>query len=143
MSQYLQLTQSPWSHHPPITDLPMLPHSLPYYRGPRLHIPDRAWPLQDFATDDPKMPSLPVGCTFLAHILVQFGSFPHSPASATHSRDQRRILYNAHITSAGWNACHFSCVVYTFNNGHFLSSILTDALPFSVAVACDPHPYYY
>ena len=138
LRRYNKLTSSLRTRHPPADSLPIRPENMPYYRGPRIRKlgVDDATAMQDgedvdvaFTTCDDYAGVM----TFLAHVPVRHGAFPR-PVQPL----KRRVLYHSDVTEAGWSLLHFSWCVFGFNTGHFLSSIQSDNMPFTVRYACDP-----
>lgn len=134
LRRYAELTSSLCSTYPPASDLPVQPENMPYYRGPRIR--------HNAATADADADIHLVQCmesdasmTYLGNVPVLHGVFPMRSSA---DRPQSRYLYNANISEAGWALSHFSWAVFGFNTGHFLSSILSRNMPFTIRYACDP-----
>ena len=143
LRNYIQRAQDLRSANAPATDLPMHAENMPYYRGPRL-------PPKDTQPSGPSRPAPSAdaavnvtlsaihdhnsgGLTHLANWPVHFGPLPDvNPESA-------RALYNSDIPAAARQLAGFDWAVYGFNSGHFVSSIRSRNLPFSIVLACDPY----
>ena len=50
-------------------------------------------------------------------------------------------MYNSEFPALAYCVAWFSWAIYSFNSGHFASTILTRNLPFAVTLACDPYAY--
>ena len=140
MRKYLELTQSIRRINPPSSTMPIPAQNMPYYRGPRVHVPGSAKPFEPCAPDSDALASVAtvVEHPYIAHVPIQYGSFPALPHSTGVWSKNNRILYNANITELGWKLSHFAWAVYGFSNGHFFSTIMEKSLPFTIAFACDP-----
>ncbi len=68
---------------------------------------------------------------------VQFGNFdqPISP-DPSHC-----VRYNNKFPAYAFSASWFTWAIYSFNSGHFASSISTCNLPFNVTLVCAPFAY--
>jgi hypothetical protein len=112
---------------------------MPYYRGPRVRHQQES----DNTTIDAAAASLLTTIitqdrdytTCLANYPVRFGQFP----SPTPPGD--RQMYNSEFPALAYRVARFSWAIYSFNSGHFSSTILTQNLPFAVTLACDPYAY--
>ncbi len=51
------------------------------------------------------------------------------------------LLYNWEFPVFAYPASCFTCTVYSFNSGHFASTILRSNLPFKILLACNPYAY--
>jgi hypothetical protein len=132
----------------PPCELPMRPENMPYYRGPRVNIPPETAsvtpPVHDrnASSDALHIQSLLTdillqdksGHTHLSNMPIRFGQFdlPHVPGSSPSHQ-----LYNSELAAYAFDTIQFSWAVYAFSNGHFLSSISSAGLPFTVRLACD------
>jgi hypothetical protein len=138
---YLRMCMNLRSTHPPPKDLPVLPEHMPYYRGPRIvATPKDA--LQPAATSDAIAASTMVAFVLLGTSTcfynhpIKFGAFPSTVPNAM-EMDSRKP-YNSEYPVFAFRASHFVWAVYSFNSGHFASTISKQNLPFSVLLACDP-----
>eukprot|EP00956_Cyclotella_meneghiniana_P037713 scaffold143282_cov76-Cyclotella_meneghiniana.AAC.4 len=130
----------------PISTLPMLPANMPGYRGPRKRStpasdsPDVEECISDNATvaliDAIYVRDSNGHGSYLANVPVCFGSF-HEFIDLT-SIYKSKPLYNSELvlTARAINECHWA--IYSFNCGHFASSIETASLPFRITLAADP-----
>ena len=116
----------------------MRPVNMPYYRGPRIQQPM----MDSDAADNLHAGNLLTelitsnGCspTHFSNIPVRFG-FMKSSAQANYSTC---ILLNSKFSCyPREEAAQFNWAVYTFSNGHFISSIDSRQLPFTISLACD------
>ena len=135
--EYIQFTHQLEKSHPPPTKIPMHPEKMPYYRGPRIQQPttdsDAADNLHAGSLLTELITSNGCGPTHFSNIPVCFG-FIQSSAPATSSP---RILLNSEFARYAREATQFNWAVYTFSNGHFISSIDSHQLPFTISLACD------
>jgi hypothetical protein len=79
--------------------------------------------------------------TGLQHLLnwpITFGIT--TPADAI-CNDATCCLYNLDITLAASMLALFNLAIYSFNSGHFLSTIHERSLPFKAVLSCDPFVY--
>ena len=132
--QYLSITGRLKEQHQPPTQLPMLPENMPYYKGPRVHLPTtptaEALHLQTiFAAADAQTC---LGHTHLSNIPIKFGTFASDSTPKPYHH-----LYNSELASYAFDTLQFSWAVYTFSNGHFPSTIAKSNLPFQIRLACD------
>ena len=143
LRDYIQRAQSLRSANAPVSELPMRAENMPYYRGPRLpannaqpSAPSSAAPSSDAAVTV-TLAAIHThnsgGLTHLANWPVHFGSSP------TVHPDSTRALYNADIPAAARQLAGFDWAIYGFNSGHFISTIRSRNLPFSIVLACDPY----
>ena len=138
-TQYLQQTRQYRTSHPAVSELPMLPANMPYYRGPRIqptadetaaeasHIQTL---MTAIATPVPNSP------TILSITPIKFLT---SKRRAVHAPDAR-VMYNSEFASYALQVSEFSWAVYNFSNGHFLSSIQSLTLSFGIRIGCDTTP---
>ncbi len=73
------------------------------------------------------------GLCHLSNVPVQFGDFGKAPPPAS-----RPLLNNTFPCYAQQVLC-FSWAVYSFQGGHFASTIQSQNLPFCVSIACNPY----
>jgi hypothetical protein len=126
----------------------MKPENMPYYRGQRItssvDIPTSTPatpPPDDSNADHSHCQSIFTAiidnkCNGLCHLTnvpVLFGAFNNfTPASA-------HAALNHDIPAIAQRVLQFSWAVYSFGGGHFLSTIASRGIPFSVALACDTY----
>ena len=65
---------------------------------------------------------------------VRFGT---SPLRADSTPVTARTMYNSEFASYAFQMSQFSWAVYNFSNGHFVSSIQSLTLSFTIRVGCD------
>jgi hypothetical protein len=134
---YLDLTCKLHLEKPPPTSFPMKPKNMPYYRGPRV-IPASQ---HDQAPEDAHCQSIVStvfvdnshGLCHLSNVPVQFGDFGKAPPPAS------RPLLNDEFPCYAQQVLCFSWAVYSFQGGHFASTIQSQNLPFCVSIAWDPY----
>ena len=139
--EYLEFTHQLCQSHPAPTDLPMRPENMPYYRGPRFQPPK---PNQD--TEGPNAETLHVqnllteittsaswGHTHLSNIPIRFGAAEAAVLTTMPSRP----LLNSELAQYARQALQYHWAVFSFSNGHFVSSIESRGLPFKISLACD------
>ncbi len=68
------------------------------------------------------------GQTYLSHVPAQFGEM----TSSVHAAPYSRTLLNSEVVRYAHQAMHFNWALYSFSNGHFLSSIESWGLPFTI-----------
>ncbi len=141
---YLSMCANLRSTHPPPEDLPVLPEHMPYYWGPRIvATPKDA--IQPAATSDAIVASTMAAIvssgmsTCFSNHPIEFGAFPSTIPNAM-EMDSRK-LYNSKYPVFAFRALHLVWAVYSFNSGHFASTISKQNLPFLVSLACDPFAY--
>ena len=142
MRKYLELTQSIRQSNQPSSEWPIPPQNMPYYRGPRVHIPGTKKPFEPCAAEATISSAVAevVDNAYIANVPVLHGSFPILVNSTGPPSTNNRILYNANVTELGWKLSHFAWATYGFNSGHFISTIMENSLPFTIGIACDPFP---
>ena len=128
-------------YHPPLTDLPMRPENMPYYRGPRIQNPkDAGDPTPNAIHIQTLLTDIVVRCNTgnmaLSVIPVQFGTFL---ATASHPKAEACVLLNSEFARYAHMSVQFDWAVYSFSSGHFCSTILNRNLPFAISLACDPY----
>jgi hypothetical protein len=50
-------------------------------------------------------------------------------------------MYNSEFPALAFHVARFNWAVYSFNSGHFASTISTRNLPFDILLACNPYAY--
>ena len=135
--EYIQFTHQLKKSHPPPTDIPMRPENMPYYRGPRIQQPttdsDAAENLHAGNLLTELITSNGCGPTHFSNIPVRFGFME----SSAHAKPPTRVLLNSEFTRYAREATQFNWAVHAFSNGHFISSIDSRQLPFTISLACD------
>ncbi len=116
----------------------MLPQNMPYYRGPRIAPRDET-PLTDVdAAYCQNLLSAILDADLgdwchLSNHPVKFGDLDSvTPVSAHASNNNNVPCLASHIL-------HFSWAVYSFGGGHFVSTIISQNIPFQVSLACDQY----
>jgi hypothetical protein len=121
LKEYIQQVNA--IHHRSLTptELPIAPMNQPYFRRPRLNMPCKSE--QHLSVPQPSALAAitTTGLQHLSNWPVTFGT-PAAPANTT-SDVAPCYLYNLDIMPAGSMLAHFSWAVYSFNSGHFLSTI--------------------
>jgi len=142
--EYLHIVSDLRRAHPPLTDLPMKPENMPYYRGPRIPIEHcQLGTSTDEVDVDVNATALmttiltqgDIGHTNLSIHPFQVGTFNSMPLGSL------RTNYNADIPALAYRATTFSWALYGFNSGHFASTVEKRNLPIQVVLACDPFEY--
>ncbi len=126
--------------NPPPTELPMRPENMPYYHGPQIQEPSEtaasanALHIQSFISNI--VSSFSCGHTHLSNVPICFGEF-----NGAHPRPRQaaRTPFNLEFSSYALQAQQFDWAVYSFSNGHFLSTILSHNLSFNICLACNPY----
>ncbi len=133
---YLDLTRALRTNNPPPMSFPMKPENMPYYRGPRLHTPTDTDERSDANHCHAIVLSVLVhdchGLCHLSNIPVKFGDFGQVTPSTS------RSLHNDKFPCHAMQVLQFSWGVYSFQGGHFASTIQDQNLPFHVKLACEP-----
>ncbi len=132
------LVSTLWLQSTSLSDLPILPKNMPYYRG----LGFKVNPPTPATDNDDHQKSLAysvlcshsVGSTHVSNHPVQFGIFDTPlPINSGHC-----VWYNNKFPAYVLSVSQFNWVFYSFNSGHFSSLISTRNLPFNVTLACDP-----
>ncbi len=76
------------------------------------------------------------GHTHLSNVPIQFGAFD---GASPKPRQVARTLLNSEFASYARQAQQFDWAIYSFSNGHFLSTIKSHSLPFHICLACNPY----
>jgi hypothetical protein len=133
---YLDLTRALCRDNPPPKSFPMKPENMPYYRGPRIHTPTDTGKRSDANHYHTIVSSVLVNnCHSLCHlsnIPVKFGNFGRVTLSTS------RSLHNDEFPCYAMQVLQFSWAVYSFQGGHFASTIQDCNLQYDVKLACDP-----
>jgi hypothetical protein len=133
---YPDLTRTLCHSNPPPTSFPMKPENMPYYRGPRVITPSNSVTCSD-ANHCRAIVSMVMvdncnGLCHLSNIPVKFDEFGLVTPSTS------RSLNNSEFPCYALQILQFSWAVYTFQGGHFASTIQSRNLPFHVKLACNP-----
>jgi hypothetical protein len=118
---YLNITQMLHIKNPTPTLFPMKPKNMPYYRGPRVIQPNTT--NTHFNTNHSQAIILMVmvdnchGLYHLSNIPVKFGNFGRVTPSTS------RSLHNDKFPCYALQVLQFSWAVYSFQGGHFASTI--------------------
>ena len=135
--EYIQFTHQLRKSNPPPTEVTMRPENMPYYRGPRIQRPTTESNAADNLHAGNLLTELITsnGCgpTHLSNVPICFG-FMDSSAQANSST---HVLLNSKFACYARKATQFNWAVYAFSNGHFISSIDSHQLPFTISLACD------
>jgi hypothetical protein len=140
LRNYLAYALQRCNSNPPPTNLPMRPENMPYYRGPRIQepsgmtVPANVLHIQSLVTDI--VSSNGNGHTHLSNVPVRFGKFD---GVSPKPKQVARTLLNSEFASYAQQAQQFDWAVYSFSNGHFLSTIQSHNLPFHICLACNPY----
>jgi hypothetical protein len=118
---YLDHTRALRRDNPPPTSFPMKPENMPYYRGPRIHTPTDTGKCSDANHCHAIVSSVLVnnchGLCHLSNIPVKFGDFGWVTPSTS------RSLHNNEFPCYAMQVLQFSWAVYSFQGGHFASTI--------------------
>jgi hypothetical protein len=74
-----------------------------------------------------------IGLTHLSHVSVRFGDFDTVTPADAHVSTNHKIL------SLAQQILQFSWAVYSFDGGHFVSTISSHNLPFCLKIACNQY----
>jgi hypothetical protein len=118
------------------TELPITPMNQPYFRRPHLNMPCKLEQHPSVPRPSALTAITTTGLQHLSNWPVTFGT-PAAPAN-TISDVAPCYLYNSDIMPSGSMLTHFNWAIYSFNSGHFLSTIGKRGLPFKVVLACNP-----
>jgi hypothetical protein len=134
---YLDITRMLRIKNPPPTLSPMKPKNMPYYRGPRVIQPNTT-DMHSVANHSQAiiLTAMVDNCHGLCHlsnIPVKFGNFGWVTPSTSHS------LHNDEFPCYALQVLQISWAVYSFQEGHFASTIQSQNLPFHVKMACNPY----
>ena len=116
----------------------MRPENMPYYHGPRIQKASPEIDKADTLHIQSLLSELIVleggGHTTLSNCPVSIeqikSSFPNTCSNA-------RTLLNLEFSRYAHETTNFDWAVFSFSNGHFLSTIETRNLPFTIRLACD------
>jgi hypothetical protein len=115
----------------------MRPENMPYYRGPRIQQPTTESNAADNLHAGNLLTELITsngcGLTQLSNVPVCFGFMD----SSVQANSTTRVLLNSEFARYAREATQFNWAVYTFSNGHFISSIDSHQLPFTISLTCD------
>ncbi len=118
---YLDITQTLRIENPPLTLFPMKPENMPYYRGPRVIQPNTTDMHSDANHSQAIISTVMVdnchGLCHLSNISVKFGDFGWVTSSTSHS------LHNNEFPCYALQVLQFSWTVFSFQGGHFASTI--------------------
>ncbi len=114
----------------------MKPENMPYYSGPKVITPNDSDTSSDANHCQTIISTVLVnnchGFCHLSNIPVKFGNFGRVTPSTSQS------LHNNEFPCYALQVLQFSWAVYSFQGGHFASTIQTRNFPFHVTLACDP-----
>jgi hypothetical protein len=102
---YLAYALASCNSNPPLTDLPMHPENMPYYRGPQIQeptelaVPADALHIQSLIADI--VSSFGCGHTHLLNVPILFGKFD---SAYPPPRQAARTLLNSEFASYAWQA---------------------------------------
>jgi hypothetical protein len=134
---YLDLTRKLSLENPPPTSFPMKPENMLYYHGPRVIPASQNDQAPEDAHCEPFVSTVFVDNSYrlchLANVPVQFGDFGKAPLPASCP------LLNNEFPCYAQQVLRFSWAVYSFQGGHFASTIQSRNLPFCVSIACNPY----
>jgi hypothetical protein len=122
------------------TELPMQPRNMPYYyRGP--HIKHPVEPCPEDIEHQQSLAISVLNCSHIGSVVsicpVQFGNFENPilvVPDESHNYNDEFPAFALSVTRDHW-------AIYSFNSGHFASSIATRNLLFNVVLACDPFAF--
>jgi hypothetical protein len=140
LKDYVQRVLAMKQSSPPVTSLPIMPENMPGYCKPRTPSAPTSETLDMVAVNlvasifiDPD-PAVDISSS-ISHHPVCFGSF--DPSVNLDRVYKASPFYNSELVLAARTINHFQWAVYSFNNGHFVSSINSKALPFRVVLCSD------
>jgi hypothetical protein len=146
LRDYIEQVNALRQKNPSLSELPMEPENMPYFRGPRVNTPSHyAAALNPLADASKKHPSalqildaaqnLKCGLQHLSNWPVSFGLFTSTArATATGTRS----LYNSDLTAAASMFARFDWEIYGFNSGHFVSSVMERGIQINVVLSSNP-----
>ncbi len=118
---YLNITRMLRIKNPRPTSFPMKPKNMPYYRGPQVIQPNTTDTHSDANHSQAIILTVMVnnchGLYHLSNISVKFGNFSRVTPSTSHS------LHNDEFSCYALQVLQISWVVYSFQGGHFASTI--------------------
>ena len=136
MKEYLEKVHVFKTRSPAVSGLPILPENLPGYRKKRKTIEAFDKAAANLVTaiyvDNRGGQS-----SSLTNVPVHFGNF--EPSIDLDAVYKAAPLYNSELVAAARYISHFQWCVYSFNSGHFTSTIASKGLPFRVVLAADPY----
>ncbi len=133
---YLDITRTLRTENPPPTSFPMKPENMPYYRGPRVIQQNDANNSSDADHCQAIVTAALVdnhhGLCHLSNIPVRFGELDRVASTSS------RSLHNDEFPCYAMQVLQFSWALYSFQGGHFASTIQSRNLPFHVKLSCNP-----
>jgi hypothetical protein len=133
---YLDITRTLRTKNPPPTSFPMKSKNMPYYRGPRVVKHDDTNDCLDANHCQALVMTALVdnwhGLCHLSNIPVRFGELVRVTSSTS------RSLHNDKFPCFAMQVLQFSWAIYSFQGGHFASTIQSCNLPHHVKLACNP-----
>jgi hypothetical protein len=134
---YLNITRMLRIKNPPPTLFPMKSKNMPYYRGSQV-IQSNTTDMHSDANHSQAIVLMVIvdnrhGLCHLSNILDEFDNFGRVTLSNS------RSLQNNKLPCYALQVLQFSWVVYSFQGGHFASTIQSQNLPFHVKMACNPY----
>jgi hypothetical protein len=125
LQQYQRLTYALKRDHPLPTALPIDTRNMPYFRGPGIR-------------DIPTIASLPQDTTLDIHLSIIPPRFDRDSHFTKQPHDATAGCYYAEITCVSHLLSAFRWAIYSFNSGHFFSSVAACQLSFEVYYTCNP-----
>ncbi len=134
---YLIITRMLCIKNPPPTSFLMKPKNMPYYHRPRVIQPNTTDTHSNANHSQAIILMVMVdnchGLCHLSNIPVKFDNFGGVTPSTS------RSLHNNEFPCYALQVLRFSWAVYSFQGGHFASTIQSQNLPFHVKMACNPY----
>jgi hypothetical protein len=146
VSSYLEKVAALKIADPPVSSIPMQPENMPGYRKPRKSSSSTTAPAAYAWSDNVDTSAQSIFTAIfvddsrghsemLSHVPVCFGTYePTVDLAAVYKSSP---LYNSDLVCAAQTILEFHWAVYSFNSGHFLTSIDRGPLPFRVTLAAD------
>jgi hypothetical protein len=134
---YLDLNRSLCLESPAPSSFPTKPKNMPYYRRPRIMPPTDTDDTSYAAHCQAIVSTIMIkNCHSLCHLSndpIQFGNCGKvTPPNA-------QLLHNDKFPCYAQQVLQFSWAVYSFQGGHFASTIQSWNLPFHISLVCDPY----
>jgi hypothetical protein len=149
LKDYIQRVDALKRSNPAISSLPIKPENMPSYRAKRKSATSTA-DSETTSSVEPPVDTALINIAsaifvddshghsdVLSNVPIQFGSFD---SSINLSQVYAALpLYNSDLVFAARTITTFEWAVYSFNNGHFMSSIDRYQLPFRIVLAADAY----
>jgi hypothetical protein len=134
---YLDLNRSLCLESPAPSSFPMKPKNMQYYHGPCIMSPTDTDDTSDAAHCQATVSTIMIknshGLCHLSNVPIRFGNCrKKTPPNV-------RLLHNDKFPCYAQQVLQFSWAVYSFQGGHFASTIQSRNLPLHISLVCDPY----